>query len=255
MPPITEDMFATLLLVLVSPCVGSFLALLADRLPRGEDVVVRPSFCRSCHTRLGLRDLIPILSFVLTAGRCRHCGARLPPWLLYMEISATGLAVIAAILGQTPAEIWIYALFLWVLLALIACDLIWFRLPDLLTAMLLIIALALSWFTLLLPLPQALLGGAVGVGSFWAIRWGYRRLRGREGLGLGDVKLMAGLGAALGPYDLPLMLLLASLSALAVALVGRARSDRALRATRPLPFGAALAAATGVLWIVRHLTG
>jgi leader peptidase (prepilin peptidase)/N-methyltransferase len=248
-------MFGTVLLVLISPAIGSFLALLADRLPRGEDVLARPSACRACKTRLGMRDLIPVLSFAISAGRCRHCGAAIPPWLLYMEITAIGCAAVAVILGQTPVEIWLYALFLWVLLALVASDLLWFRLPDLLTGTLLVIALALAWVTAQPGLGMALWGAAIGAGVFAALRWGYHAARHREGLGLGDVKLMAGLGAALGPYDLPLMLLVASLGALAVALAGRVYSAGALSPTRPLPFGAALAAATGMLWVLRHLPG
>ena len=246
-------MIATVLLLLISPAVGSFLAVLADRLPRGENVLQAPSTCRSCKTRLMARDLIPALSFALHAGRCRACGATIPAWLLYMEIGAIGCAVVAVILGQTPAEMWVFAIFMWILQALIASDLLWFRLPDPLTAALAITALILAWPGGLLSLTLALWGAVIGAGSFAALRWGYQMLRGREGLGMGDVKLMAGLGAALGPYELPLMLLVASLSALAVALAGRVRSSGALSPTRPLPFGAALAAATGLIWILLRL--
>lgn len=200
------------------------------------------------------RDLIPMLSFALSAGRCRHCGAPIPPWLLYIELAATGLALWALILGQSPTETWLIAVFLWLLMALIATDLIGFRLPDLLTGALVPIALMLAWTTGFPGLEMALLGGMIGAGSFGILRLGYRRLRRREGLGLGDVKLMAGLGAALGPHDLPLMLLLASLSSLAAAFAGASgRQAHRLSANRPLPFGAALAAATGLLWMARHL--
>ncbi|WP_371229653.1 prepilin peptidase [Roseovarius sp. 2305UL8-3] len=240
-------------LLLISPAIGSFLAVLADRLPRGEDVVRKPSACRSCKTPLKPRDLLPILSFALSAGRCRQCKAPIPPWLLYMEIIAIGCAILALILGTTPAEIVLYALFLWVLQALVASDLLWFRLPDPLTGALFVIALALAWVTGL-PRPEmALWGAVIGVGSFAILRWGYRWIRGREGLGLGDVKLIAGLGAALGPYDLPMMLLVAALTTLAVAAVGRLRSARALSPTRPLPFGAALACATVVIWVAQRM--
>ena len=142
--------------------------------------------------RLGLRDLLPIVSFALSAGRCRHCGTTMPPWLLYMEIGATGLAVIAVILGQTPAEAWGFALFLWLLLALTATDLMWFRLPDLLTGALFAVALTIAWYTGLPGLVLALWGAAIGSGSFYALRWGYRAWRGREGLGLGDVEVWEG---------------------------------------------------------------
>lgn len=240
-------------LVVLGPFVGSFLAVLADRLPRGEDVLSAPSACRACGQRVRARDLIPLVSFARQAGRCARCGARIPPWLLYMEIMATGLAVVALILGGSPGAAWLIAVFLWLLLVLAATDLLWFRLPDLLTGALLLTALAMA-LVLGWPTPAlALVGAVLGSGVFLALRQGYRALRGREGLGMGDVKLMAGLGAAIGPYDLPLMLLLAALTALAVAAAGRLRSARALDAARALPFGAALCGASAVLWVMRHL--
>ena len=241
---------AELLLILLSPAIGSFLAVLADRLPRGEGAVRRGSACRACGTRLAWRDLVPILSFAWSRGRCRTCGAAIPAWLLYTEIGATGLAVIALILGQDVTEAWLIALYLWLLLALAVSDLLWFRLPDLLTGALLCVALMLAWRTGPVSLELALWGAAIGSGVFLLLRLAYRAVRGREGLGLGDVKLMAGLGAALGPFDLPLMLLMASLSALAAVLIGQVGRNRPFRGTRPLPFGAALAVATGVIWVL-----
>lgn len=245
-------MSAIILLLLISPAVGSFLGVLADRLPRGEDVILRPSACRSCGARLAAADLVPLLSFLWRRGRCGQCRAPIPPWLFYMELAATGLALLAVILATTQVEAGLIALFLWVLLGLVATDLLWFRLPDLLTGALLLITVAMA---ATLPWPgmeSALWGAAIGAGGFWALRLGYKALRGREGLGMGDVKLMAGLGAALGPYDLPLMLLVATSTSLAVALAGRAQNTRALSPTRPLPFGAALAVATAFIWGLRQ---
>jgi len=241
-----------LLLLISAPAFGSFLAVLADRLPRGQSLVGR-SACRSCGATLAARDLVPGLSFLINAGRCRQCGAAIPPWLLYMEIAATGLAVIALVGTRDAGLAWLVAGFLWCLLALIVCDLRSLRLPDLLTGALFVLALALSARIGMAGLGEALIGALVGAGAFWAIRAAYQILRGREGLGLGDVKLMAGLGAALGPLDLPLMVLLASLASLAAALTGIVTTGQRPAATTPLPFGAALAAAGGLLWVARHL--
>ena len=240
----------TLLLLLIGPFMGSFLALLADRLPRGEDVIRAPSACRACGHRLGLRDLVPILSYGLNRGQCRFCAAPVPPWLLYAEILAAGLAVIAVIVAPGPAQAWGMAGVLWLLMTLMLCDLLWLRLPDLLTGALALAALGLSAATGQPPLAMALLGGALGAGAFLGLRLAYRALRGRHGLGLGDVKLMVGCGALLGPHDLPLMVLIAALSALAVALAGGLQKPRALSGRRPLPFGAALAAATALLFVL-----
>lgn len=241
----------TLLLLLCGPFAGSFAGVLADRLPRGEDVVRAPSACRACRTRLGWRDLVPLWSFAARRGRCRHCGAAIPPWLWAAEI-AGGAGAVAAVLVLPGAAAWGGALLLWCLLALVLSDLRWFRLPDPLTAALGLIALGLSLAGLGPSPGQALWGAGLGAGAFAALRGGYRALRGREGLGAGDVKLMAGCGAALGPWDLPLMVLMAATTALAVAGAGRLRGQAgALDPARALPFGAALAAATGALWLAR----
>ncbi|MGP6086809.1 prepilin peptidase [Antarctobacter jejuensis] len=222
---------------------GSFLGVLVDRLPRGEDVVSAPSRCRSCGTRLGPRDLLPLISYPLQRGRCRHCGAALPGWLWLMEIAATGLAGLALLQGGEVWQVYSSAAVLWLLLALGVSDRLWFRLPDALTAALAALCLgaALANGVFL----YALGGALIGAGVFLVLRIGYRALRGREGLGLGDVKLMAGLGALTGPHDLPLLVLIAAVGALGVTLI----TGRGLRRDLALPFGTALAAAGGVMWL------
>lgn len=255
-----DPAYFTLLLLLVSPAAGSFIALLADRLPRRESVVAPRSACRSCGAGLRTRDLVPVLSFLIARGRCRHCDSTLPAWLLYTEIAAIGAACLAAALGGTALQIWLTALILWLLLALAVTDVLWMRLPDVLTAAL--TALAVLWPLLFVPthpaLPDSLIvalaGAAAGSLSFWLIRLGYRQLRGREGLGLGDVKLMAGLGALCGPWLLAQLVLLAALTTIAAALAGSLTQGRsALKAGRALPFGAALCAAAGFLWVFCQL--
>jgi len=251
--------------VLLSPAVGSFLAVLVDRLARGESVIWPGSHCRSCEARLGARDLLPLLSFALSRGRCRHCGAAIPPWHLYMELAALGLALLALALGGSGGTVALTALILWGLLALAVCDLLWFRLPNVLTAGLAL--LALTWAAgvqaSLIPAPahpllphtlgEGLLGGGLGAALFWGIRIAYHKLRQRVGLGLGDVKLMAGLGALTGVWLLPHLMLLAALLALSGAVIGALRSGRALKASRALPFGTALCTATALIWLLARL--
>lgn len=245
----------SLLLVLLGPFVGSFLAVLADRLPRGESVVLARSHCRSCHFDLPFRDLIPIWSYVMRRGKCRFCGASIPPWLLYTEIAATGIAILSVLANSDPVLAWLDAVFLWLLLTLAVTDLTRFRLPDLLNGILLAVAMLLSLLPGGIGPEAALIGVLAGVGSFWALRFAYHRLRGVEGLGLGDVKLMAGLGAYAGPLDLPLLVLLAALAGLTGGLIfhltGRARSDAPPLGKRALPFGASLCGAAAVLWFLR----
>lgn len=228
----------TVFLLLLAPWVGSFLALLADRLPRGEDVVFKPSACRNCGHRLMPRDLLPVLSWLAQRGRCRRCDARVPGWLPAMEIAALALAVAALWRGGSALEIWITTGVLWVLLCLFACDMLWMRLPNVLNALLLLLCLWGAWLSD--ALQPALLGGLIGAASFWALRVVYQLLRRREGLGLGDVKMMAGLGALTGPEMLPLLVLIAAGGALALLLL----IGRTTRADTALPLGSALSAAS-----------
>jgi leader peptidase (prepilin peptidase) / N-methyltransferase len=242
------SMFA-IILIAISPAVGSFLNVLIDRLPRGEDVMFRPSACRSCGTRLGLVDLIPILSYAMHRGGCRHCGAAIPAWHLYVEIAATGLAVLSVLSGGSNGTIVLTVLFWWILLALAVTDLIWFRLPDLLTAALFAVGLAIGVLDPFRLPVDVVLAAAAGAGSFLVVRVVYARIRHREGLGLGDVKLMAGIGAWAGLLALPGLVLLAALLALAGVLAGSLIAGERMSKDQRLPFGAALAAATFLSWV------
>lgn len=248
MPPL---LYVQVFVVLIGPFVGSFLGVLIDRLARQEDVVRLPSSCRGCANRLGSLDLIPIVSFARRRGRCRHCDAAIPAWLLYVELLAAGAAVLAVIAGYDIGSTLLFMVFLWVLIALAGADLLWMRLPDILTAALAVIAMGLALLPHGIGLWQALIGASIGAASFAVLRFVYYRFRGVHGLGLGDVKLMVGLGACVGPLQLPLLVFVAAGTALVIAVLQRFHDNSALNATRALPFGAALCGAAFVLWILQ----
>lgn len=242
-------MAAVWLLALAGPAIGSFAALLAERLPRAEPVIAARSRCRSCGTVLGPADLVPLLSWPLLRGRCRHCRAPIPARLWQAEWAGLGLGAAAAGLASGPTDAIWSALWLWTLLALALADLRSFRLPDPLTAALALCGLGLAWP----DWPGAVLGAVLGAGAFLALRLGYRAAAGREGMGLGDVKLMAGIGAGLGAAALPLVALLAASSALALAALRAARRGRRLRRLGRVPFGAFLAASAAAVWMLQRL--
>jgi len=234
-----------LFLLVTGAAAGSFLALWAERLPHGEGVVLRGSRCRDCGARIGWRDLVPVLSWLWLGGRCRGCGAAIPRWLFHAELGGVTLAALAILVAPTLATMALGAVWLWLLMGLALCDLTAMRLPDPLNAALLATGLGLG---MLGPgAGAALIGAGAGAGAFLAIRLGYHALRGREGLGMGDVKLMAGIGAALGWQALPLVALVAALGALALTLALR---RGAVARDAEIPFGAYLCAAAGLVWIL-----
>ncbi len=213
--------------------------------------VVRPgSHCPQCGHTLAWFENIPLLSFAFQRGRCRACTARIPWRYPLVELAAAGLALTAVwAFGLTPEAVLVMG-FLWTLLALAVIDAQTLLLPDRLTLGLLwagLLANAVGYWGVI-PLPDAILGAVAGYGSLGMVAWGYARLTGREGMGMGDAKLLAALGAWLGWMVLPLMVLLASLLALAVGGLAllRGRADR----HTALPFGPFLAMAGGlaVVW-------
>lgn len=245
-----SNMFFSILLILISPAIGSFLGVVADRLPRGEDVVFKPSACRSCKRRLSAAHLLPVVSYIMQCGRCASCHASIPQSTFHTEILAIGAAVLAVLAGGSALEMATSAIWLWLLIALAVSDAVWFRLPDPLTLLLFVFAAAVSLMPHGIGAPAAISGAILGVSSFAILRWTYFKLRGRVGLGLGDVKLMGGIGAFCGPVDLPLLILIAALSSITFALFLHMR-NRSLTATLPLPFGTALCFASAVMWLLQ----
>ena len=250
-------LITVVLSVLLGAALGSFAALVAERLVKGESFVTGRSVCRSCGTTIAARDLLPLLSFPLLRGRCRACHARIPPLLWQAEIIGALMGMGAALAAPDPLRALLLLGWMAALLALAIADLRWFRLPEPLMAAAALLGLGLAlagdgsgWPEPGARLAQALWGAAAGGGVFWLIRAAYRWRMGRDGMGLGDVWLLAALGLALGPFRLPMVVLLAATTALALALVRARIKGRSLRRLGRIPFGAALALAGALVAVL-----
>jgi leader peptidase (prepilin peptidase)/N-methyltransferase len=241
-------------LVLAGPCMGSFLAAFAGRTCRGASVARGRSRCQSCGARISPQDLVPILSYLLLRGRCRSCSAPIPRGLVIVELAGGALAVLAILRGGPLVEEACGAVFLWCLLGLYLCDRACFRLPDALTLPLLGSGLVVGTMGATGDLRSALMGAALGCGVMWLVGTLYLRLRRRPGLGAGDVKMMAGIGAAVGPLLIAWVTLLASAVALLDAAL-LAGGFRLLEATQRIAFGSFLALAGGAVWLLGGLIG
>jgi leader peptidase (prepilin peptidase)/N-methyltransferase len=232
---------------LAGAAVGSFLNVvifrgpamwgLVDAPPRG-DLVAPRSYCPACKAPLAFWNLVPLASYFLQRGRCAACGAPIAARYPIVEVLGGAGAIIALLAYGWTVSALLAAVFAMALIALAFIDLETGYLPDAITLPLIALGLAVNFFGVFVPPAGAVIGAAAAFIAFWAIGAAYQRLRGRDGLGLGDAKLLAAIGAWTGWTLLPFVIFIAAALTLAfAALRGLARSDAAL------PFGPGLCAA------------
>jgi leader peptidase (prepilin peptidase)/N-methyltransferase len=233
--------------VLAAPFAGSFLGLLVARLPQRRDVVWSRSACEHCRQTLVAADLVPILSWIGLRGRCRHCGHAIGTLPLAMELAALALALWAA--SETQGWVFLASCGLgWALLTLAVIDARHFLLPDVLTLPLVAAGLFVAYAIAPASLPDHAIATAAGFLGALALAWSYRALRGREGLGMGDAKLLAAAGAWVGLEGLPTTILLGAVLGL-VFVLGTALTGRRLAAGDKIPLGTFLAAGLWLVWL------
>jgi len=234
---------------------GSFLSVVVARLPRmlqceaadaapagGRfDLAWPPSHCPACRAPLAWWHNLPLLGYLLLRGRCGHCGAAIPARYPLLELAAAAVALLALwTYGPQPHAVLATACGL-MLLALAAIDLETLLLPDAIVLPLLWLGLLANAFGLFVPAGEAILGAAAGYGGLWLLDRAWRLLRRRQGIGGGDLKLLAALGAWCGLAALPWVLGLAALAGATVGLALVALGRRSL--AEAIPFGPMLAAA------------
>jgi leader peptidase (prepilin peptidase) / N-methyltransferase len=244
--------------------IGSFLNVVIHRLPRMMEnewkdqcaelagtapsvggphfnLVVPRSHCPSCSTPLRVRDNVPVVSWLLLRGQCAHCGVKISARYPIVEVLTAVLsAVVALRFGFTHATL-LALVFTWTLVALTFIDADTTLLPDDLTLPLLWLGLGANLVGTFAPLNEAVIGAIAGYLVLWSIYWLFKLATGKEGMGYGDFKLLAALGAWMGWKALLPILLLSSLvgAVVGIFLIVLARRGREV----PIPFGPYLAAA------------
>lgn len=224
--------------------IGSFLNVCIGRIPAGESVVSPGSRCPSCRTPIAWYDNIPVLSYVLLGGKCRKCQRPISWRYPIVELATAGAFVLqAAAFGDEPWLLGSRLVFTAMLIVLFGTDFDTQRLPDVLTLPGIAIGLAGS---LWLPpgIWDSLVGIALGAGILLAIRWTWMRLKGVDAMGLGDVKMLAMVGAFLGWKQVWVVLVLASFAGALVGIGLTMTRGRSMQSR--LPFGTFLAVAAYV---------
>ena len=239
--------------IILAPIIGSFLGTVVSRVGAPVSIVVGRSACDSCGATLVLCELVPLVSWLALRGRCRRCAH--PIGLVYPFIELA--AIVVVVWGATVFSdwiLWVSCVLGWTLLAVAIIDYKYYRLPDFLTLPLIPLGLVTAGVKDPMTLIDHITGVVAGFAFVVILRAVYRRLRGRDGIGLGDGKLLAASGAFVSWQALPSVILIASLTALALALVWTLRGASLTLVDR-LPFGTFLCLATWIVWLYGPLTG
>ncbi|AZT84557.1 prepilin peptidase [Marinobacter sp. NP-4(2019)] len=252
--------------VLFSLCIGSFLNVVILRLPKMmhqdwrcqcEEFLALPegqrkpetpitlsspaSTCPSCNHRIRAWENIPVISYLVLGGKCSSCKTRISPRYPMIEaLTAIFSVVTIAILGPSVSSLWALLL-VWSLVAMTMIDFDTQLLPDSMTLPLMWLGLVLNYFGVLTDFHSAFWGAVAGYLSLWSVYWLFKLVTGKEGMGHGDFKLLAALGAWLGWQLLPAVILLSSVvgAVVGISLMVFRKHGREV----PIPFGPYLAAA------------
>ena len=251
---------------LLGLCVGSFLNVVIHRLPkmmeqewqaqcaelRGEPAstaanlsLAKPrSRCPDCGHQITSMENIPVLSYLLLKGKCAGCGTSISARYPIIEVFTAVLSAYAAWHFGPKLQTVGALLLLWFLIALAAIDFDTQLLPDAITLPLLWLGLVFNLMDTYVDLPAAVVGAMAGYLALWTVFWLFKLATGKEGMGYGDFKPLAALGAWLGWQMLPTIILLSSVvgAVVGITLIVVARRGRNI----PIPFGPYLAAAGGI---------
>lgn len=225
-------------LLAIGLAIGSFLNVCIYRLPRRESLLFPPSHCPTCDRQLAWFENVPVVSWLVLRGRCRTCRMAIPVQYPLVEATTAALFVSGYVIyGWTPL-LAARLLFACAMIVLFVIDLHHRILPNVITLPGIVVGLALSLF---LPpgWASSLIGATAGGGLLFAISEAYYRVRGHEGLGMGDVKMLAMIGAFLGWPLMLVTLVFASFSGSVVGIGLLASGRGGMKAA--LPFGTFLA--------------
>ncbi|MEO7917508.1 MAG: A24 family peptidase [Dokdonella sp.] len=211
------------------------------------DLVFTGSHCPSCKHKLSVLDNIPLLSWLALRGRCRYCKASISAQYPLVEaLTLIASAVLAWKFGFT-GQLLFGLLLTWTLIAAAGIDARTQLLPDQLTVPLMWLGLLISLFPIFVDSTTAIIGAAIGYLSLWSVFWMFKLITGKEGMGYGDFKLLAALGAWMGAMSLLPIILMSSLFGAIIGsiLLKMQSQDR----STPIPFGPFIAIA-GWVWFV-----
>lgn len=242
---LTQFPYLLLAFVFLGMCIGSFLNVVIYRVPEGKSVAnPRRSVCPKCDTPIRAVDNIPVLSFMILGGKCRKCRQPIS-WRYPLVESLTGLFMLFVLLRfGLSVEAAVYFPLIAALIAVTFIDLDHRIIPDVITLPGIAVGLAASVFLPEMNIQASVIGVLTGGGSLWAVAAGYALLTKKEGMGGGDVKLLAMLGAFIGWQGVLFTIFTSSLTGMVVGFAAMAVQRKDMKLAVPfgpfLSFGAVL---------------
>lgn len=239
---------------LIGSCIGSFLNVVVYRVPRGLSLSQpKNSFCPACRHPLGVAELVPIFSWLALRGRCRHCGVRIHPRYMLVELLTGTLFALLwhqhLVVEFDPAKALAYAFASATLVAIVFIDFELYIIPDSVNAFLALVGIAWNaWLYVagrpeatVWGIPSALAGWIVGTLAIWLILLFGRALFGKDAMGHGDIKMARGIGTVLFPASALMSFGLAvvagaALGALQVLLRGRGEESQSASLDQEVPY-------------------
>jgi leader peptidase (prepilin peptidase) / N-methyltransferase len=227
----------------IGALVGSFLNVVILRLPEPEESIVFPSSrCPKCKKNLKWYDNIPILSFIILRRQCRYCHNKISWQYPIVELSMALLSLALFLKFELSIEFFIYFLFTSSLLSVIVIDLYHQIIPDVISLPGIIIGFAFSFINPFLTWQESAIGVFIGGGILYAIAFGYYLFTRREGMGGGDIKLLAMIGAFLGWQSIPFVIFTSSLTGTIAGIGAMIRQKKGGQSR--IPFGPFLVTAS-----------
>lgn len=230
-----SELIYYILFFVVGACMGSFGGVIVLRLPQGKSIVKPRSFCFGCNTPISFFDNIPLLSFLILKGKCRRCSKPIGIKNFLIELFSAFIFVACyAKFGLT----WNFAeavLLSWGMLVVSFIDLDHRILPDVFTLPGILIGFLGAWINPDRTLSHALWGFLAGGGFLWAVAYIYAAIKNEEGMGGGDIKLLAWIGAVMGWRAVIYTILMSSITGSIVGLISASRQKSGLKTT--IPFG------------------
>ncbi len=228
--------------------IGSFLNVCIHRIPKGQSIVRPVSRCPSCNQPIRPFDNIPLISYLILKGKCRYCEYHIPFRYPLVEFFSGGFSLALFLKLGLSAHFFIYTIFVWSLLVITFIDLDTQTIPDAITLPGIVLGFFASFLLPEIAYWQSILGILLGGGSLYLVAFFYYTLTKREGMGGGDIKLLAMIGAFLGYKSILFVIFFSSLIGTLVGIVVMIKQRKGR--TYAIPFGPFLAIGTflHILW-------